>query len=67
MPRPKKFHTKNDVNHVTYRIRSSWTGVPNVNLFDFMFVLVNYGKVLCSSANELQQNSSASSKEKYVL
>ena len=40
-------------------------GVPNVNLFDFLFVLVNYGKVLCSAANELQQNSNASPKEEY--
>ena len=31
-----------------------------------MFPLVNYGKVLCSSANELQQNPNASSKEEYV-
>ena len=28
-----------------------------------MFPSVNYGKVLCSAANELQQNSNASHKE----
>ena len=34
-------------------------GVPKINLLDFMFLLVDYGKVLCSSANELQKNSDA--------
>ena len=38
-------------------------GVANANLFNFMFLLVNFSKVLCSSANELQQNSNASSRE----
>ena len=32
-----------------------------------MFPLVNYGKVLRSSANELRQNPNASSKEEYVM
>ena len=41
-------------------------GVPNVNLFDFTFLLVNFCKVLCSSANELQQNSNASFREEYI-
>ena len=27
--------------------------VPNVNLFYFRFLLVDFGKMLCSSANEL--------------
>ena len=31
-----------------------------------MFLLVDYGKVLGSSANELQQNSDASCKEEYI-
>ena len=31
-----------------------------------MSVMVDFGKVLCSSANELQQNSNASSKEDYI-
>ena len=41
-------------------------GVPNVNLFDFMFLLVDYGKVLCSTANELQQYSDVFSKEEFI-
>ena len=32
----------------------------------FTFLLVDFGKVLCSSANELQQNSNASSREDYI-
>ena len=36
------------------------------NLFDFMFLLVDFGEVLCSSANELQQNSNVSSREEYI-
>ena len=31
-----------------------------------MFPLVDDGKVLCSTANELQQNSDAFSKEEYI-
>ena len=31
-----------------------------------MFFLIDYGKALCSSANELQQKSNASSKEEYI-
>ena len=34
--------------------------------FYFTFLLVDFGKVLCSSANELQQNSNASSREDYI-
>ena len=30
------------------------------------YVMVNFGKVLCSSANELQQNSNASSRKDYI-
>ena len=37
--------------------------VLNVNLFDVMFLLVNYGKAFCSSANELQQKPDPFSKE----
>ena len=40
--------------------------VPNANLFNFTFLLVDFGKVLCSSANKLQQNLNASSREKYI-
>ena len=31
-----------------------------------IFLLVDYGKVLCFSANELYQNSNVSSKEEYI-
>ena len=31
-----------------------------------MCLLVDFGEVLCSSANELQQNSNASSREDYI-
>ena len=40
--------------------------VPNINLTNFTCLLVGFGKVLCSSANELQQNSNASSREDYI-
>ena len=59
----QKFHT-DDVNKCLHN-KSSSHGVPNANLFNFMFLLVNFGKVLCSSANELQQNSNAS-REEYI-
>ena len=45
--------------------KSSSHGVPNVNLLDFMFLLVDYGKVLCSVVNNLQQNSNAPAKKEY--
>ena len=32
----------------------------------FLNFLVNFGKVLCSPADELQQNSNASSREEYI-
>ena len=51
--RRQKCHTK-DVNQCLHN-KSGSHGVPNVNLFDFMFLLVDYGNLLCSSANELQQ------------
>ena len=51
--RQQKFHT-NDVNQCLHN-KSGSHGVANVSLFDFMFLLVDYGNVLCSSANELQQ------------
>ena len=54
----RKFHT-DDVNQYLHN-KSCSHGVPNVNLFDFTFLLVDFGKVLCSSVNELQQNSNAS-------
>ena len=60
----QKFHT-DDVNHCLIN-KSGSHGVPNANLFNFTFLLVDFGKVLCSSANELQQNSNASSREEYI-
>ena len=60
----QKFHT-DDVNQFLHN-KSGSHGVLNANLFNFTFLLVDFGKVLCSSANELQQNSNASSREDYI-
>ena len=60
----QKFHT-DDVNQCLHN-KSGSDGVPNANLFNFSFLLVDFGKVLCSSANELQKNSNASSEEDYI-
>ena len=60
----QKFHT-DDINQCLHN-KSGSHGVPNANLFNFTFLLVDFGKVLCSSANELQQNSNASSREDYI-
>ena len=54
-----KFHT-DDVNECLHN-KSGSLGVLYANLFDFTFLLVDFGKVLCSSANELQQTTNASS------
>ena len=43
-----------------FELYSRW--VP----LNFTFLLVDFTKVLCSSANELQQNSNASSREEYI-
>ena len=40
--------------------------MPNANLFNFTFLLVNFGEALCSSASELLQNSHAFNREEYV-
>ena len=56
-----EFHT-GDVDQCLHKSGSHGPGVPNVNLFDFKFLLGNFGKVLCSAGNELQQNSNASCK-----
>ena len=60
----QKFHT-DDVNQCLLN-KSGSHGVPNANLLNFTFLLVDFGKVLCSSANELQQNSNASSRKDYI-
>ena len=57
----QNFHI-DDVNE-GFHNKSGSHGVPNANLFNFTFLLVNFGKVLCSSSNELQQNSNASSRD----
>ena len=57
----QKFHT-DDANRCLHK-KSSSHGVPNTNLFNFTCRLVDFSKVLCSSANKLQQNSNASSRE----
>ena len=60
----QKFHT-DDVNQSLHN-KSCSRGVPNTNLFNFTFLLVDFGKVLCWSLNELQQNSNASSRGDYI-
>ena len=65
MTQRQKFHT--DDASECLRINGSGShGVPNINLSSFTCLLVDFGKVLCSSANELQQNSNASSREDYI-
>ena len=64
-PQRQKFHT-DDANQCL-RNKSDSHGVPKVNLFCFIFLLVDYNKVLRSFANELQQNSDAFFKEEYIL
>ena len=60
----QKFHT-DDANQCLHK-KSGSHGVPYINLSNFTCLLVDFGKVLCSSANELQQNSNASSREDYI-
>ena len=64
----QKFHT-DDTNQCLHN-KSGSHGVPNIflsNFLNFTCFLVDFGKVLCSCANELQQNSNASSREHYIL
>ena len=60
----QKFHT-DDANQCLLN-KSGSHGVSNVNLFNFRSLLVDFGEVLCSSANELQQNSNVCSREDYI-
>ena len=46
----QEFHT-DDVNQCLHNKCGSHR-VPNANLFNFTFLLADFGKVLCSSANE---------------
>ena len=60
----QKFHT-DDANQCLHN-KSDRHGVPNINLSNFTCLLVDFGKVLYLSVNELQQNSNASSREDYI-
>ena len=60
----QKFHT-DDANQSLHN-ESGSHGVPDINLSNFACLLVDFGEVLCSSANELQQDSNASSREDYI-
>ena len=60
----QKFHT-DDANQCLHN-KSGSHGVPNTNLSNFTCLLVDFGKVLCSSADELQRNSNVSSTEEYI-
>ena len=64
MPQRQILHT-DDVNQYLYS-KSCSHGVPSVNLFNFLFLLVDYGKVWCSATNKLQPNSNASAKEENI-
>ena len=58
------FHT-DEVNQCLHN-KSGSHAFSNAILFNFTFLLVDFGKVLCSSANELQQNSNSSSREDII-
>ena len=60
----QKFHT-DDANRCLHN-KSSSHGVPIQICPILRVLLVDFGKVLCSSANELQQNSNASFREDYI-
>ena len=61
----QKFHT-DDANQCLHN-KSGGHEVPNIFLSNLTCLLVDFGKLLCSCANELQQNSNASSREHYIL
>ena len=60
----QKFH--NDYANQCLHNKSGSHGVPSINLSNFACLLVDFGTELCSSANEIQQNSNASSREEYI-
>ena len=60
----QKFHTDDAIQCL--HNKSGSHGVPNPKLSSFTCLLVDFGKVLCSSANELQQNSNGFSREEYI-
>ena len=59
----QKFHTVH-VNQCLHN-KSCSHGVPNADLYNLTFLLLDFGKVFCSSASELQKNLNASSREEY--
>ena len=61
----QKFHT-DDVNQCLHN-KSGSHGFPNANLFNFTFLMVDFGKVLCSSANELQHETKMLLLEKTIF
>ena len=61
----QKFHI-DDVNQCLHNKSGIVMGFPNANLVNFTFLLVDFGKVMSSSANDLQQNSNASATEEYI-
>ena len=60
----EKFHI-DDVYQRLHNKSGSYE-VPKANLSNLTFLLVDFGKDLCSFANEIQQNSNASSREEYI-
>ena len=60
----QKFHG-DDVNQYLHNTSGSH-GVPHPNLFNFTFPLIDFTRVFFLSANELQQNSNAPSREQYI-
>ena len=61
--RRQKFHNDHANQCLHNKFGSHW--VPR-NLSNFTCLLVSFGKVSCSSANELHENSNASSREDYI-
>ena len=57
----QKFHT-DDSNQCLHN-KSGSHRVPNITLSNFACLLVDFGEMLCSSANKFQQDSNASSRE----
>ena len=60
----QKFHI--DDVHQRLHNKSGSYEVPKANLSNLTFLLIDFGKVLCSFATEIQQNSNASSREEYI-
>ena len=60
----QKFHT-DDANQFLHNKSGSHV-FPNINLSYFRCLLVYFDKVLSSSANDLQKNSNACSREDYI-